>query len=69
LQQELAVCGSKGTNEMRLERLDCLFSSIHSVVMGFDQHLVALLQGKIFFDGRARLIIHNIQFDVEIFLF
>ncbi len=63
LQWEVAVGGSKGTNEVCLEHLDGALSCVHPVIVGFNEKVIALLCGEILFDYFACLVIHHIHFN------
>jgi hypothetical protein len=53
------VCCQCG-NEGHFERLDCVFSGIHVVVMGLDDLQFAVVLGEKFLDVFCRLMINNI---------
>jgi hypothetical protein len=62
LQWEVAVSGCKGTNEVCLECLDGALSCNHSVIVGFDEEIIALLCVELLCDYLPCLVIHHIHF-------
>jgi hypothetical protein len=60
LEGEITIGCCQGSNERRLEGLNCPFGGVNTMVMWFDNLQLAVILGEKFFDVPHHLIIHDV---------